>query len=431
MKAADYYQNGDPSVLRYEDVPDPVRPAQGVLIKVAAVSVEGGDILNRFRGALVTKSHILGYLAACEIIEVGPEVTHLRVGQKVATVNMFGSHAELRAVQARTAWVIPDGFDPRKASVIPVAFGTADDCLFEFGRLKAGETVLIQAGASGVGIAAIQLAKRAGATVLATASSDERLERLKPYGLDHGINYKTEDVVQAVYRLTKQSRRRSGGRSGRRRHRCRAACCSLGYRGRVSMVGQAGREPMQVDVSSMMAGNRSLSGVFLGAEIATDRVHNNIQRLIDEAARGEFEVVIDRTLPAGRGRGGARLHRKPPGGGSGAADPVRRGQVRCRRRRGGEFSRGMKPLPSTGGIITVRDFLDIDHPRLARRLFRRPFRLLRPQGRGVGGGLALADGTDDLGQADTIGPAFEHHPGAADGDDQDHQPDRPGHEEVW
>jgi NADPH:quinone reductase len=296
MKAAVYYQNGDPSVLRYEDVPDPVCPSQGVLIKVEAVSIEGGDTLNRFRGALVTKPHIVGYQAAGEIIEVGPEVTHLRVGQKVATVNMFGSHAELRAVQARTAWVIPDGFDPRKASVIPVAFGTADDCLFEFGRLKAGETVLIQAGASGVGIAAIQLAKRAGATVLATASSDERLERLKPYGLDHGINYKTEDVVQAVYRLTKNRGvdlvvDPVGGAT------LQSSLLSLGYRGRVSMVGQAGREPMQVDVSSLMAGNRSLSGVFLGAEIATDRVHNNIQRLIDEAARGEFEVVIDRTFP--------------------------------------------------------------------------------------------------------------------------------------
>ena len=72
---------------------------------------------------------------------------------------------------------------------MPVAFGTADDCLFEFGHLQSGETVLIQAGAGGVGLAAIQLAKRPGATVLATASSDERLERLNELGLDHGINY--------------------------------------------------------------------------------------------------------------------------------------------------------------------------------------------------------------------------------------------------
>ena len=295
MKAAVYYENGDPSVLRYEDVPDPQCHPKGVVIKVEAISIEGGDTLNRWRGALVTRPHIVGYQAAGEIVEVGAEVTTLRLGQKVATTGAFGSHSELRAVPARTAWPIPDGFDPRLASVIPVAFGTADDCLFEFGRLKAGETVLVQAGASGVGLAAIQLAKRAGAIVLATASSDERLERLKPYGLDHGINYTTQDVVKSVMRLTDNKGVNLvvdsvGGST------LQGSILSLAYRGRVSMVGAAGREPMEVDVSSMMGGNRSLSGVFLGAEIATDRVHGNIQRLIDDAARGDIKVVIDRTF---------------------------------------------------------------------------------------------------------------------------------------
>ena len=93
-------------------------------------------------------------------------------------------------MSARTAWPIPDGFDVRLASVIPATFGTADDSLFEFGHLEVGETVLVHAGASGVGVAAIQLAKRTGAAVIATASSDERLERLRPLGLDHGINYR-------------------------------------------------------------------------------------------------------------------------------------------------------------------------------------------------------------------------------------------------
>jgi len=72
---------------------------------------------------------------------------------------------------------------------------------------------------------------------------------------------------------------------------------SLGYRGRVSMVGAAGREPMHVDVGSLMCGNRSLSGVFLGAEIATDRVHNMIQTLVDEVAEGKLKVLVDRTFP--------------------------------------------------------------------------------------------------------------------------------------
>jgi NADPH2:quinone reductase len=296
MKAAVYYENGGPEVLKYEDFPDPVCHRAGVVIRVEAVSIEGGDTLNRWRGPLVTNPHVVGYQAAGTIVEVGSEVTHLKVGQRVATVNNFGSHAELRSVPARNAWPVPDGFDIGKASVIPVAFGTADDCLFHAGHLKAGETVLVQAGASGVGTAAIQLAKRAGARVLATASSDERLERLKPLGLDEGINYKNEDVAKAVMRLTDNNGVNLvvdsvGGPT------LQGSINSLGYRGRVSMVGAAGREPMTVDVSTLMGGNRSLTGVFLGAEIMTDRAHDNIQRLIDEAARGEFEVLIDKIFP--------------------------------------------------------------------------------------------------------------------------------------
>jgi len=296
MKAAVYYENGGPEVLKYEDAPDPTCYPGGVIIRVEAIAIEGGDVLNRFGGPLVTKPHIVGYQAAGEIVEVGSEVHHLKVGQRVATVNAFGSHAELRSVPARNAWPVPDGFDIGKASVIPVAFGTADDCLFLAGHLKAGETVLVQAGGSGVGTAAIQLAKRAGARVLATASSQARLDRLKPLGLDDGINYAVEDVAQAVMRLTGNKGvdlvvDPVGGAT------LQGSINSLGYRGRVSLVGNAGREPQVVDVSSLMGGNRSLTGVFLGAEIATDRAHDNIQRLIDEAARGEFEVLIDKTFP--------------------------------------------------------------------------------------------------------------------------------------
>jgi NADPH2:quinone reductase len=297
MKAAVYYENGGPDVFRYEDVPDPECHRKGIVIRVEAVSIEGGDTLNRFRGQLVTKPHVVGYQAAGEVVQVGEEVDHIRPGDKVVTTGGFGSHAELRAVAARTAWVIPKGMDVRQAAVIPVPFGTAHDCLFEFGRLQKGEIVLVQAGASGVGVAAIQLAARAGASmVLATASSDERLERLKAYGLTHGINYVRDDVVQEVGRLTDKHMADVivdpvGGPT------LQSSILSLAYRGRVSMVGQAGREPMKVDVGSMMGGNRSLSGVFLGAEIGADRVHEQIQQLIEDVHKGELKVLIDKTFP--------------------------------------------------------------------------------------------------------------------------------------
>ena len=295
MKAAVYYENGPPSVLKYEDVPDPSCAPNGIVIRVEAVSIEGGDTLNRQGGALMSKPHIVGYQAAGEVVQIGTEVKDFKLGDKAVTTGFNGSHAELRAVAARTAWKIPKGCDVKLAAVVPVPFGTAHDCLFEFGHLKSGETVLVQAGASGVGVAAIQLAKRAGARVLATASSDERLERLKPLGLDNGINYKTEDVVKSVMKLTDNKGVNLvvdsvGGST------LQGSILSLAYRGRVSMVGAAGREPMRVDVGSLMGGNRSLSGVFLGAEIATDRVHNMIQTLVDEVAQGKWKVLIDKSF---------------------------------------------------------------------------------------------------------------------------------------
>ena len=189
MKAAVYYETGAPDVFLYEDMPDPVCQPGGVVIDVKAISIEGGDVLNRAGGEMPSRPHIVGYQCAGVIREAGANVTDRAVDQPVVTVMPFGSHASQVAVAAMQTWPVPDGMDLKTAACVPIPFGTAHDCLFEFGRLKAGETVLIQAGAGGVGLAAIQLAKQAGATVLATASSDEKLERLKEFGLDHGINY--------------------------------------------------------------------------------------------------------------------------------------------------------------------------------------------------------------------------------------------------
>jgi NADPH:quinone reductase len=297
VKAAVYYETGNPSVFRYEDVPDPDCGPGDVLIKVAAISIEGGDTLARARGALATRPRIVGYQAAGEIVQVGAEVSHLAPGERVVTIDLHGSHAALRRVPARNAWPIPDALDTRAAAAIPIGFATAHDGLFEFGRLKSGETVLVQAGASGVGIAAIQLAHRAGARVLATASSDDRLDRLMrlQLGLDHGINYAAEDVARAVKRTDGKGADLVidpvGGTT------LESSIAALAHRGRVSLVGAAGRSPSRVDAGTLISGSRSLVGVLLAAEIATDRVHDTIERLIADAAAQRLKVVIDRTFP--------------------------------------------------------------------------------------------------------------------------------------
>jgi NADPH2:quinone reductase len=295
MKAAVYYETGPPDVLRYEDVPDPVCGPADVLVQVEAISIEGGDTLNRAGGEMAASPHIVGYQCAGTIAETGADVTDRSVGQRVVCTNLFGSHAELMAVPPILTWVVPDGLDIVEAACVPVPFGTADDCLFEFGHLKKGETVLIQAGASGVGVAAIQLAKRAGATVLATASSDQRLERLHELGLDHGINYRDVNFADAARALT-------DGRGvdlvvDSVGSTLTGSIQALAYRGRCTLVGQAGRDQQPFDAAMLMMGNQTLTGVFLGAEVITDRVRSMIAQHLDDIAAGRLRVVVDRVFP--------------------------------------------------------------------------------------------------------------------------------------
>jgi NADPH:quinone reductase len=295
LKAACYYETGPPTVFRYEDVPNPVCGPGDVLVDVEAISIEGGDTLNRAGGEMASSPHVVGYQCAGTIADVGADVQDRQPGQRVVCTMLWGSHAERVATPAIVTWVVPDGLDIAEAACVPVPWGTADDCLFEFGHLQPGETVLIQAGASGVGLAAIQLAKRSGATVLATASSDEKLERLRDYGLDHGINYRTSDFPVVARELT-------AGRGvdlvvDSVGSTLASSVQSLAYRGRVTLVGSAGRDPQPFDAGALMPANQTLTGVFLGAEIVTDRVQAMIGRHLEDIAAGNLRVVVDRTFP--------------------------------------------------------------------------------------------------------------------------------------
>jgi NADPH2:quinone reductase len=296
MKAAVYYETGRPNVFRYEDVADPTCPPNGVLIDVEAVSIEGGDVLNRAGGAMAGSPHIVGYQCAGTVAEVGSNVTDRSVGQRVVAVAPFGSHASRAAYDAQATWVIPDGLDLQQAACVPIPYGTADVCLFEFGRLQPDETVLIQGGAGGVGIAAIQLAKRAGATVLATASSDEKLARLKnEFGLDHGINYKQVDLAEEARKLT-------GGRGvdlvvDSVGSTLLKSIDALAYKGRVVTVGDMDQGKQPVDTSILSARNLTITGVFFGAELLLGNGRELVAQLLADVASGSLKVVIDRTFP--------------------------------------------------------------------------------------------------------------------------------------
>jgi NADPH:quinone reductase len=298
MKAAVYYETGAPDVFRYEDRPEPELTPGGVLIDVKAISIEGGDVLNRAGGDMPSKPHIVGYQCAGVIREVGGSVTDRQAGQAVVAVMPFGSHASTVMLGAMQTFPVPEGMDLAEAACVPIAYGTAHECLFEFGHLKAGETVLVQAGAGGVGLAAVQLAKQSGATVLSTASSDERLERLKEFGMDHGINYREGDWVAKARSL-------SGGRGvdlvvDSVGTTLAGSIDATAYHGRIVSVGNAGRaEDRAIDVQKLSEMNRSLTGVFFGGALMFEpgRGRPLVEGLLGDVASGKLRVVIDRTYP--------------------------------------------------------------------------------------------------------------------------------------
>jgi NADPH2:quinone reductase len=296
MKAAVYYETGAPDVFRYEELPEPPLHPRGVLIDVKAIAIEGGDVLNRAGGALTSKPHVVGYNCAGVVRAVGAEVTDRKPGDRVAALMANGSHASVVSVPVTSTWLVPEGCSIEHAACVPVSWGTAHDCLFEFGRLRAGETVLVQAGTSGVGIACVQLAKRAGATVLATSSSDAKLERLRPYGMDVGVNYASGDFVGAVRGATSGNGvdlvvDSVGGKT------LEGSLACVGYRGRVITVGNVSRQGRAIDVSALSGANASLCGVFFGLETfrSPARVLRVMNGLLRDIARGDLEIVVDRT----------------------------------------------------------------------------------------------------------------------------------------
>jgi NADPH:quinone reductase len=298
MKAAVMYETGGPGVLRYEDVPDPDCPDGFVVIDAEAISIEGGDLLHRAGSELPAVPHVVGYLSAGAISEVGAGVEGRAVGDHVVALNAAGSHAARRAAPAAMTWQIPDGLDAARAACVPVAFGTAHESLFTAGGLTEGNTVLVHAGAGGVGMAAIQLAKGAGATVISTASSDEKLERLKALGLDHGINYATDSFVERTNELTEGRGvdvviDSIGGQN------LVDSVAVLAYRGTLVSVGVAGRSGSAIEARSLWARNNTLRGVFLGGAILPEhaRIHPMISDMLERIASGELHVEIDRSYP--------------------------------------------------------------------------------------------------------------------------------------
>lgn len=204
MRAIVIDQPGGPEVLKLGDAPTPEAGPGELLVRVRAAGVNRADLQQR-EGKYPPPpgaSDILGLEVAGEITAVGAGVSGWQSGARVMALLPGGGYAEYAAIPAAMAMPLPDNLSFEHAAGIPEAFLTAHLALFPLGDLTAGQAVLIHAGASGVGTAAIQLAKEAGATVFATAGTDEKTAACLALGATAAINYRTEDFAARVKELT-------------------------------------------------------------------------------------------------------------------------------------------------------------------------------------------------------------------------------------
>jgi putative PIG3 family NAD(P)H quinone oxidoreductase len=190
--------------LSWGDAPSLSPGPQEVLVEVHATAVNRADLLQRrgFYPPPPGESEILGLEAAGVVASVGPQVTKVKVGDRVCCLLAGGGYAEQIVVHEAMALPIPTGLDFAQAAAIPEAFYTAFVNIVQEASLATGERVLIHAGASGVGTAAIQLVKARGAVAYVTAGSDDKLARCRALGADEAINYKTESFAERIAALT-------------------------------------------------------------------------------------------------------------------------------------------------------------------------------------------------------------------------------------
>lgn len=203
MRAVVIPEHGAPDVLRVEERPDPPVGPGEARIAVRAAGINFADLLAR-AGMYPDAPRppcVVGYEAAGEVESVGDGVDSVAVGDRVVAGTRFGGYAELVTVPAGQALALPEGLTFEEGAAIPVNYGTAYAALVIMGGLSEGERALIHAAAGGVGIAATQIAKGRGAEVLGTASASKH-EAIRGLGVDHPIDYRTQDFAAEAMRIT-------------------------------------------------------------------------------------------------------------------------------------------------------------------------------------------------------------------------------------
>lgn len=314
MRAVQIQEFGGPERLTVVELPDPVPGPGEVLVEVAAAGVNRADVLVR-SGAYHRAGKpplVPGLEGAGTVAAVGTEVAGFAPGDRVLALgatNAPGFYAELAVVPAARVVAVPDGAELTAAAALPTAWLTAWYCLRRLADVRAGETVVVHAAASGVGSAAVQVARDAGATVIATAGSPEKLAWARTLGAQDTVTYRDMDgdaLVAEVQRLAGGGvdvvLDTVGGEI------FAASLRMLGHAGRLVALANVALAPSTIDTRDFYPKNVRIYGFQV-----TDLLDHgydprpDLAELLDAVATGRFTVPVDATFPLDRA---ADAHRR-------------------------------------------------------------------------------------------------------------------------
>ncbi|MGO4594267.1 NAD(P)H-quinone oxidoreductase [Leifsonia sp. 2TAF2] len=301
MRAVVVPEPGDADALTLAERPDPVPAPHDVRIRVAAAGLNGADLSQRrgFYPSPPGAPEWPGLEVSGTVDAVGDDVTEWRVGDRVCALLPGGGYAELVTVDAGLVLPVPDGVDLVEAAGLPEVAATVWSNVFVLGRLGAGEALLVHGGSSGIGTMAIQLGRALGADVIATAGSDDKVDFCREVGAQAGVNYRTDDFVEAALDFT-------DGRGvdvvldivgGSYIARDLEA---LATGGRIVSIAVRDRQPAALDLGLLMRKRGSIHATTLRARPLAERVaiiaavRENVWPLL---AEGRVRPVIDSVFP--------------------------------------------------------------------------------------------------------------------------------------
>jgi NADPH:quinone reductase-like Zn-dependent oxidoreductase len=316
MKAVRIHQFGGPEVLMYEDVPDPRPRKDQVLVRVKACSLNHLDVWVRKGLPGVKLPHILGSDIAGELAEVGEYVSGFAVGQRVLVAPMHfcghcvkclageqnqcreftvlgngvdGGNCELIAVPAANVIPIPDALDFNQAASVPLVFVTAWHMLVGLAGVRPGQTVLVLGASSGVGIAAIQIAKLFHCRVITTAGDEAKLEKGRELGADYGINHYQQKISEEVRRITNKEGveivvEHVGAATWDESVR------SLKSGGKLVTCGATTGPNVSLDLRHLFARQLTLLGSYMGTM-------GELHEVLSHVFEGRLKPVVDRIFP--------------------------------------------------------------------------------------------------------------------------------------